>query len=199
MNLNQRNKVWVVIVALLAIVLIYTGVTYNSLVKQDENVHLTWGNLQNAYQRRLDLIPNLVIVVKGSSDYERQTLQELADARANAQKAIIDTSGGLEMNNYRRQEQAQAAMVLSINKVIAIVEKYPDLQSTKSYTNFQVQLVGTERRIKVSRDDFNASVASYNKAVRGFPSDIPAGLFGFRAKEGFQSQSGAETPPEVKF
>lgn len=199
MNLNQRNKVWVVIVALLAIVLIYTGVTYNSLVKQDENVNLTWGNLQNAYQRRLDLIPNLVIVVKGSSDYERQTLQELADARANAQKAIIDTSGGLEMNNYRRQEQAQAAMVLSINKVIAIVEKYPDLQSTKSYTNFQVQLVGTERRIKVSRDDFNASVASYNKAVRGFPSDIPAGLFGFRAKEGFQSQSGAETPPEVKF
>jgi LemA protein len=199
MNLNQRNKVWVVIVALLAIVLIYTGVTYNSLVKQDENVKLTWGNLQNAYQRRLDLIPNLVIVVKGSSDYEKQTLQELAGARANAQKVIVSTSGGLEVNNYQRQEQAQAAMVLSINKVIAIVEKYPDLQSTKSYTNFQVQVVGTERRIKVSRDDFNASVASYNKEVRGFPSNIPAGLFGFRAKEGFQSQSGAETPPEVKF
>jgi LemA protein len=178
--------------------LIYTGVTYNSLVKRDEDVHLTWGNLQNAYQRRLDLIPNLVIVVKGSSDYERQTLQQLADARANAQNAIVSTSG-LEVNNYRRQEDAQAAMVLSINKVIAIVEKYPDLQSTKSYSNFQVQLVGTERRIKVSRDDFNASVASYNKMVRGFPSDIPAGLFGFRAKEGFQSQSGAETPPEVKF
>ncbi len=198
MALNQRNKVWVVIIGIFVIVLIYTGVTYNSLVKRDEGVHLTWGNLQNAYQRRLDLIPNLVIVVKGSSDYERQTLQQLADARASAQQAIVSTSG-LEVDNYRRQEQAQAAMVLSINKVIAIVEKYPDLQSTKSYTNFQVQLVGTERRIKVSRDDFNASVASYNKMVRGFPSDIPAGLFGFRAKEGFQSQSGAETSPEVKF
>jgi len=198
MALNQRNKVWVVIAGILVIVLIYTGVTYNSLVKRDEDVHLTWGNLQNAYQRRLDLIPNLVIVVKGSSDYERQTLQQLADARANAQQAIVSTSG-LEVNNYRRQEQAQAAMVLSINKVIAIVEKYPDLQSTKSYANFQVQLVGTERRIKVSRDDFNASVAGYNKMVRGFPTDIPAGLFGFRAKEGFQSQSGAEMPPEVKF
>ncbi len=198
MNPNQRNKVWAVVIGILVIVLIYTGVTYNGLVKRDENVHLTWGNLQNAYQRRLDLIPNLTIVVKGSSDYERQTLQELADARANAQKVIVSTSGG-EVNNYQRQEQAQAAMVMSINKIIAIVEKYPDLQSTKSYANFQVQLVGTERRIKVARDDFNASVASYNKMVRGFPSDIPAGLFGFSAKEGFQSQSGAETPPEVKF
>jgi LemA protein len=198
MNPNQRNRVWAVVIGILAIVLIYTGVTYNGLVKRDEGVRLTWGNLQNAYQRRLDLIPNLLIVVKGSSDYERQTLQELADARANAQKVIVSTSAG-EVNNYQRQEQAQAAMVLSINKIIAIVEKYPDLQSTKSYTNFQVQLVGTERRIKVARDDFNASVASYNKMVRGFPSDIPAGLFGFRAKEGFQSQSGAETPPEVKF
>ena len=198
MNLNQRNKVWIVIAGILVIVVIYTGVTYNNLIKRDEDVHLTWGDLQNAYQRRLDLIPNLVIVVKGSSDYERQTLQQLADAREKAQQAIVSGSG-IEAANYQRQEQAQGAMVLSINKLIAVVEKYPDLQSTKSYSNFQVQLVGTERRIKVSRDDFNASVAAYNKMVRRFPSDIPAGLFGFRAKEGFQSQSGAETPPEVKF
>src|SRR5580698_2123113 len=107
MNPNRRNKVWVIIVGIFVIVLIYLGVTYNSLVKRDEDVHLTWGNLQNAYQRRLDLIPNLVIVVKGSSDYERQTLQQLADARANAQNAIVTTSG-LEVNNYRRQEEAQA-------------------------------------------------------------------------------------------
>ena len=198
MSVNQRSKVWIVLVGILVIALIYTGVTYNNLVKRDENVRLTWGNLQNAYQRRLDLIPNLVIVVKGSSDYERQTLQQLADARANAQKTIV-TGSGLDAGNYQRQEQAQAAMVLSINKVIAIAEKYPDLQSTKRYSDFQVQLVGTERRIKVARDDFNASVAAYNKKVRGFPSNIPAGLFGFPAKEGFQNQSGAETPPEVKF
>lgn len=198
MALNQRNRVWVVIIGIFAILVIYTGVTYNGLVKRDEAVKLTWGNLQNAYQRRLDLIPNLVTVVKGSSDYERQTLQQLADARAKAQQVIVGTAG-LEPANYQRQEQAQAAMVLSVNKVIAIVEKYPDLQSTKSYVYLQVQLEGTERRIKVSRDDFNVSVATYNKMVRGFPSDIPAGLFGFRPKEGFQSSSGAETPPEVKF
>jgi LemA protein len=198
MALNHRNQVWIVIIGILVILVIYTGITYNSLVKQDEAVKLTWGNLQNAYQRRLDLIPNLVTVVKGSSDYERQTLQQLAEARAKAQQAIVGPSG-LEAANFQRQEQAQAAMVLSINKVIAIVEKYPDLQSTKSYEYLQVQLEGTERRIKVSRDDFNATVAVYNKKVRGFPSDIPAGLFGFRTKEGFQSNSGAETPPEVRF
>jgi LemA protein len=198
MSVNQRSKVWIVIVGILVIAVIYTGVTYNNLVKGDENVRLTWGNLQNAYQRRLDLIPNLVIVVKGSSDYERQTLQELADARAKAQQTIV-TTPGVDAGYYEKQQKVQDQMVLSINKVIAIAEKYPDLQSTKRYTDFQVQLVGTERRIKVARDDFNASVAAYNKKVRGFPSNIPAGLFGFPAKEGFQNQSGAETPPEVKF
>src|SRR5580693_5230039 len=119
MNSNQRNRVWVVIIGILVIVLIYTGVTYNGLVKRDENVRLTWGNLQNAYQRRLDLIPNLTIVVKGSSDYERQTLQQLADAREKAQQAIVSGSG-IEAANYQRQEQAQGAMVLSINKLIAV-------------------------------------------------------------------------------
>lgn len=198
MPATQRNKIRVVIAGIIVIAIIYSGVTYNHLVKRDENVMLTWGNLENAYQRRLDLIPNLVIVVKGSSDYERQTLQQLAEARGKAQQAII-SGPGLQGDNYARQEQAQAAMVLSINKVIAIVEKYPDLQSTKAYVGFQAQLEGTERRIKVARDDFNASVAGYNKTVRSFPSNVVAGLFGFRAKEGFQSQSGAETPPEVKF
>ena len=194
----QRNKTWLVVAGILAIAVIYTTVTYNSLVTRDENVKLMWGNLQNAYQRRLDLIPNLVTVVKGSSEYERQTLQQLAQARGKAQQAIVSGSA-LSADNYRQQEQAQAAMALSINKVIAIVEKYPDLQSTKAYLYFQAQLEGTERRIKVARNDFNASVAAYNKMVRGFPSDIPAGLFGFRPKEGFQSQPGSEAPPEVKF
>jgi LemA protein len=195
---NQRSKAWIVIGIILALIVIYTGVTYNSLVKRDENVKLTWGNLQNAYQRRLDLIPNLVVVVKGSSDYERQTLQQLAEARGQAQQAIVNNPG-LGGNGYQRQEEAQAAIVLSINKVIAIVEKYPDLQTTKTYLNFQVQLEGTERRIKVARTDFNASVAVYNKTVRGFPSNIPAGLFGFKEKEGFQSEAAANAPPEVKF
>src|SRR5579872_850990 len=158
---TPRNKSWLVIAGILALVILYIAVTYNSLVKRDENVKLMWGNLENAYQRRLDLIPNLVTVVKGSSGYERQTLQQLAEARGKAQQAIVSGTG-LEADNYRRLEQAQATMVLSINKVIAIVEKYPDLQSTKAYLYFQVQLEGTERRIKVSRNDFNGAVAAYN-------------------------------------
>lgn len=195
---NSNNKIWGVLAGVVILLIIYSGVTYNGLVKRDENVKKNWGNLQNAYQRRLDLIPNLVIVVKGSSDYERQTLQELAEARGKAQATIVNASG-LGADNVQQQEQAEAAMVLSINKVIAIVEKYPDLQTTKSYRDFQVQLEGTERRIKVSRSDFNDAVADYNKKVRGFPSNIPAGLFGFRSKEGFETQPGAESPPEVKF
>ena len=198
MGINQRSKTWIIIIVLLVIVSAFFGITYNSLVKQEENVKLTWGDLQNAYQRRLELTPNLVTVVKGSSAYEQQTLEQLAAARAKAQEVAVNATG-LSAGNYSRQEQAQSEMVLSINRVIGLIEKYPDLQSTKGFIYLQTQLTGTERRIKVSRDDFNGAVAQYNKLVRGFPSSMVASLFGFRTKEGFQSVAGAETPPEIKF
>jgi LemA protein len=198
MAINQRNRLWIIVLAVLVIVSVYLGSTYNGLVKEEENVKLNWGNLQNAYQRRLDLIPGLVAVVKGSSDYEKQTLEQLAAARAKAQQVTLSTADA-SSGNYSRQEQVQAEMVGSMNRVIGLIEKYPDLQSTKSFVDLQAQLVGTERRIKVSRDDFNGAVAQYNKSVRKFPSNIAASLFTFRSKEGFQSDAGAETPPEVKF
>ena len=198
MAINQRNRRWVLVLAILVIVLAYLAITYNGLVKGEENVKLNWGNLQNAYQRRLDLIPGLVSVVKGSTDYEKQTLEQLAAARAKAQQVTLSASSA-SSDNYGRQEQAQAEMVGSMNRVIGLIEKYPDLQSTKSFVDLQAQLVGTERRIKVSRDDFNGAVAQYNKSVRKFPSNIAASLFTFKPKEGFQSDAGAATPPEVKF
>jgi LemA protein len=198
MAMNQRNRVWLIVVAIFVIVSAYMAMTYNGLVKQEENVKLTWGDLQNAYQRRLDLTPNLVTVVKGSSEYEKQTLEELAAARAKAQQVSV-TATGATPANYSQQEEAEGKMALSINRLIGVIEKYPDLQTTKSFLYLQTQLEGTERRIKVSRADFNAAVAQYNKLVRGFPSGVGASMFGFKPKEGFQSNTGSETPPEVKF
>lgn len=198
MAANQRSRVWVIVIIILVILSIYIGVTYNRLVKQDENVKLNWGNLQNSYQRRLDLTPNLVSVVKASSEYEKQTLEQLAEARSKAAQ-IATTNNSVSPGNYNAQEQAQGDVANSINRVIAVIEKYPDLKTTKSFVYLQSQLEGTERRIKTSRNDFNLSVAEYNKMVRGFPSNIAASIFGFASKEGFKSDVGSENPPEVKF
>ncbi|MFI5155272.1 MAG: LemA family protein [Chitinophagales bacterium] len=196
--MQQRNRVWVIVIVVLVILAIFAGVTYNSLVRKDENVKLNWGNLQNAYQRRVDLTPSLVAVVKASSDYEKQTLEQVTNARAKAMLVSVNSSG-LNAENFKNQEQAQAEMVNSINKIIGVIEKYPDLKSTKSFLDLQSQLEGTERRIKVSRNDFNESVANYNKSVRGFPASLVASLLGFRPREGFQSEAGAAEAPEVKF
>ena len=137
-------------------------------------------------------------VVKATSDYEKQTLEQLASARAKATQVSVSTTG-VDYNNYNAQEKAQADVANSINRVIVVIERYPDLKSTKSYVYLQSQLEGTERRVKVSRNDFNQSVAEYNKLVRGFPSSIAASMFGYKPKEGFRSDAGSENAPEVKF
>ncbi|HTS43731.1 MAG TPA: LemA family protein [Puia sp.] len=186
------------VLVLLAIILIYIGFTYNRLVKKEEDVKLKWGDLQNTYQRRADLTPGLVAVVKGSSDYEKQTLEQVATARANALQTATNTAE-VNADNYNRQEQAQSEMVNSVNRLIGIIEKYPDLKTTKSFLYLQSQLEGTERRIKVARADFNQSVAEYNKLVRGSPSNTVASIFGFKPKEGFASDAGTNNAPEVKF
>ena len=194
----QRYKFWPVVLVLLAIILIYIGFTYNRLVKKEEDVKLKWGDLQNTYQRRADLTPGLVAVVKGSSDYEKQTLEQVATARANALQTATITAE-VNADNYNRQEQAQSEMVTSVNRLIGIIEKYPDLKTTKSFLYLQSQLEGTERRIKVARADFNQSVAEYNKLVRGSPSNTVASIFGFKPKEGFTNDAGTNNAPEVKF
>jgi len=196
--MKQRSRPWIILVVILAIVGIWIGVSYNGLVKQDENVKLNWGNLQNAYQRRLDLTPNLVAVVKASSDFEKQTLQEVAEARAKASQVSIDATG-LSAENFAKLEQAQGQVASSMNRLIGVIEKYPELKTTQSFLLLQSQLEGTERRIKVSRNDFNTAVATYNKKVRGFPGSIVASVFSFKSKEGFTADAGAGTTPEVKF
>lgn len=192
----KSRKLLYILLPLVAII-IYFIVAFNGLVKKEEDVKKNWSEVQNVYQRRADLIPNLVSIVKGSSDYEREVLRKLTEARAKA--ASVNISGDATFTDYQKQEQAQSEVASSMNRVIAVVEDYPDLKSTKSYIDLMAQLKGTERRVKVARKDFNESIATYNKSVRQFPSSLPAKLFGFKARDGFSADANAGNAVEVKF
>lgn len=192
----MRNRKSVFILAgLLAVLIIYIIVTYNFLVQKEEKVKQHWSEVQNTYQRRLDLVPNLVTVVKGVSEFEQTTLRKIAELRTNA----ASIPGEITVENYNRQKQLQDSLATVANRLILIIENYPDLKGTKAYTGLQTQLEGTERRIKVARSDFNESVFTYNRKVKSFPVNIFAGLLGFKPKEGFTGVAGSEKTVEIKF
>ncbi len=193
---NKRFSGYIIggIIILLGIFLI---VTYNALVKKEEKVKLHWNEVQNTYQRRLDLIPSLVNVVKGGADYEQNTLQKLIEARSNA--TALNVSGDLTAEKYNQQTAAQDELAGVANRLMITVEKYPDLKGTKAFSDLQVQLEGTERRIKVARKNFNGTIAEYNSSVKSFPTKLISGIFGFAPKEGFQSDSGTNKAVEIKF
>jgi len=190
-------KKFLIPIIILAVLILYFIVTYNSLVKKDEKVKQDWSELQNTYQRRLSLIPNLVSVVKGVSEFERSVLQKVAEARSSALAGTGQQEATAE--NYKRQKQLQDSLAANLNRLIVLIEAYPELQSIKSYLALQDQLAGTERRIVVAAKDFNESVYNYNRSVRAFPANMVAGIAGFKQKEGFESVAGAEKPIEVKF
>lgn len=200
---NSQTTIWMnkktvgitigVIVLIFGLLLI-TG--QRSFVSLDENVNNKWGEMQNAYQRRADLIPSLVNVVKGSTDFERNTLVALTEARAKAAQVNVSNP---EFSSYQQQEQAQAAVTTNMNRVIAVVENYPDLKSTNQFRTLQTQLEGTERRIKFARKDFNESVMEYNKKARSFPWNLVAKVLGYQAKDGFKADAGTQNVPEVQF
>lgn len=185
-----------IIGSVIAILAIYAIITFNSLVKKEEKVKQQWSEVQNTYQRRLDLVPNLVSVVKGASEFEQTTLTQIAEAR---NKALTGRSDELSANNVQRQGQLQDSLAAAANRLIVVVEKYPQLKGTAAYAGLQTQLVGTERRIKVARQDFNASVADYNQSVRSAGAGIVGKLFGFKVKEGFTADAGADKAVEIKF
>ena len=190
-------KKFLIPIIVFAVLILYFGVTYNSLVKKEEKVKQHWSDLQTTYQRRLDLIPNLVSVVKGVSEFEKSVLQKVAEARSSA----LAGTGQQEVTaeNYKRQKQLQDSLAANVNRMIVLIEAYPELQTLKSYLALQDQLAGTERRIVVAARDFNESVYEYNRSVRAFPKNIVAGISGFKQKEGFESVAGSEKPVEVKF
>jgi LemA protein len=171
--------------------------TYNSLVKKEETVKKQWAEVQSTYQRRLDLIPNLVNVVKGVSDFEQTTLVKITEARSNALKGLSNTDATPE--NYQEQKRLQDTLAAAANRLIIQIEKYPTLKGTAAYSGLQTQLAGTESRIRVARNDFNEAVAGYNKKVRGFPANIIAGIFGFKSKDGFTADAGTEKAVEINF
>lgn len=183
--------------ALLLLIIIWMISTYNSLVKKQENVKKQWAEVQSTYQRRLDLIPNLVNIVKGVSDFEQSTLEEIAKARSNALAGLNTTEPTPE--NLLAQQQQQNQVAIATNRLIINIEKYPTLKGTAAYAGLQTQLEGTERRIKVARNDFNEAVNGYNTRVRSFPSSIVAGIFGFKSKEGFAADAGNDKAVEINF
>lgn len=196
--MNKKRYSGYIVGAVLVLLGIFIITTYNGLVKKEEKVSQQWNEVQSSYQRRTDLIPNLVNVVKGQADFEQTTLQKIAEARARA-GSVITATGELTAENYNRQNAVQNELAAATNQLIAVVEKYPTLKGTEAFRGLQTQLEGTERRIKFSRKDFNDAIAAYNSSVRSFPTNLVSGIFGFKPKEGFQSDAGAEKAIEIKF
>ncbi|HAK12504.1 MAG TPA: LemA family protein [Chitinophagaceae bacterium] len=196
--MSTRNIVLIVI-AVLVLFVGFSGCNgYNGLVKQDEVVNNAWANVQSDYQRRADLIPNLVNTVKGEANFEQTTLQNVIAARASATQIKVDAKD-LTPEKLQEYQAAQGQLSQALGRLLMVTENYPNLRANDAFRGLQAQLEGTENRIKVSRNDFNAAVKDYNVKVRSFPMNIFAGMFGFKTKEGFKAEAGAEKAPEVKF
>lgn len=196
--MSTKNLTLIVVAAL---VLILGGCGckgYNGLVKQDEVVKKAWANVESDYQRRADLIPNLVNTVKGEANFEQSTLQNVINARASATQIKVNPED-LSPEKLQQYQAAQGQLSQALGRLLMVTENYPNLRANDAFRGLQAQLEGTENRIKVSRNDFNAAVADYNIKVRSFPMNIFAGMFGFKAKEGFKADAGAEKAPEVQF
>jgi LemA protein len=173
---------------------------YNSLVQTSTTVDASWAQVQTQYQRRADLIPNLVRTVEGAANFEKSTLTDVVNARANATKVTIDPSKApTDPEQLRQFEQAQNALTGSLGRLLAVSENYPQLKANNNFRDLQAQIEGTENRIAVARRDFNNTVQRYIAQVRSFPTVIYAGWFGFQPKPYFQSVAGAESAPSVNF
>ncbi len=177
----------------------FSGCSYNSLVKEQENVNSAWAQVENQYQRRADLIPNLVATVKGVADFEKSTLTEVTDARSRVGQVKITAD---DLNDPEKLKQFQAAqdnLSGALQKLLVVTENYPQLKANENFLQLQSQLEGTENRISVERRKFNEAAQQYNTAIRTFPAVISAKIFGFKEKAYFQSVPGSDKAPEVNF
>ena len=192
------KKTWIIIIAAVAIIAIFCVTSYNSMVSQDEAVGTAWSNVENQYQRRADLIPNLVNTVKGYADHEKETLDAVVSARAKATQTSINLDD-LTPEKMAAFQQAQGELGSALSRLMVSVERYPDLKANQNFQTLQAQLEGTENRISVERRKFNEIARAYNTSIRRFPKNIVAGLFGFEKRPYFEAQEGSEKAPEVKF
>lgn len=197
---SRRGLTLTIIVVAVVLLLVFWGVgQYNSLVVLDEQVNTSWSQVENQYQRRADLIPNLVETVKGYASHERETLEGVINARAKASQPIIQAGDGMTQEQLNQFQQAQGDLTSALNRLMVVVERYPELKADENFRQLQAQLEGTENRITTARMDFNNEAQQYNTKVRRFPTNIFAGLFGFRQRPYFQAEAGAEQAPQVKF
>ena len=187
-----------VIVGIVLLAILSLSGRYNKLVTQEETVTAAWSQVENVYQRRADLIPNLVNTVKGYADFEKGTLTAVIEARAKATSTTIDPSNLTEAS-LEQFQQAQQGLGSALSRLMVVIERYPDLKANQNFMDLQAQLEGTENRIAVERRAFNETAQTYNTTIRKFPDNIIAGLFGFDQKAYFKSDAGAEKAPEVQF
>ena len=187
-----------IIIGVLGVLVLMGFSSYNGLVSKEEDVGKAWGNVESDYQRRADLIPNLVSTVKGYANFEQETLTKVIEARASATQVKIDANN-LTPENLAAFQQAQGGLSSALGRLLVVAEAYPDLKANQNFLDLQAQLEGTENRINVSRQRFNDTVNDYNKSRRTFPAVIFASILGFKEKGYFKAEAGSEKAPEVKF
>jgi len=195
------KKTWIILAVIAVVVLvIYSSVkgTYNSMVSMDEGVSASWAQVENVYQRRADLIPNLVNTVKGYASHERETLEGVIEARSKATSVNLQADN-LNPESLQQFQQAQDGLSSALSRLMVVVERYPDLKANQNFMDLQAQLEGTENRITVERRKFNESAQAFNTFIRKFPKNIYANIFGFEKKAYFSAEQGAEKAPVVNF
>ncbi len=196
--MKKKNLGWIIAIGVVAILILWAISGYNSLVKQEEQVSKAWSQVENVYQRRADLIPNLVATVKGYAEHESSTLQGVVEARANATQIKVDPEK-LDAESLAKFQAAQGELSSALGRLLMLQENYPNLKANENFLDLQAQLEGTENRITVERQKFNEAAKTFNTSVRVFPKNIIANMFGFEKKAYFEAKEGAETAPEVKF
>lgn len=191
-------KKTLLVIGLIAVVAIWAIGGYNGLVSEEENVKNAWAKVQSDYQRRADMIPNLVETVKGYAEHEKGTFESVTEARTKATQINLNVED-LTEENMAKLQAAQSELSSALSRLIAVAEAYPELKADQSFRELQAQLEGTENRIKESRNKYNDAVKGYNVTVRRFPKNIIASIFGFAQKTPFAAEEGADKAPEVKF
>lgn len=192
------KKSTIIVLVIIAVVAIWGITGYNGLVNAEETVSNAWSNVESQYQRRADLIPNLVNTVKGYAEHEAQTLQAVTDARVRATQMNVNAED-LTPEKLLEYQKAQGELGAALGRLLAITEAYPELKANENFLELQAQLEGTENRIAVARQNFNETVKEYNTSIRKFPRNLLAGMFGFEKRPYFEAQEGAAVAPQVNF
>jgi LemA protein len=194
--MSTRNLSLIIV---LVVILLFGGCAcgrYNGLVTTDQDVKTSWSNVETNYQRRTDLYNSVIKTIEGSANFEKSTLKDVINARANATKVTVDVNDSASLGAYQR---AQSQLQGSFSRLMAVAEAYPDLKTTQQFADFQTNIAGTENRINVARRDYNTSVNTYNLKVKTFPNNIFAGIFGFHEKPYYKSDPGSENAPDIHF